>query len=132
MSLKTTEIEEESAPHAQDSDELGAAHEAATELVTGHAGASPVGHSAAKNFGALLRHELNNPLTGILGNAELLLLELRRHNVDVPGSIQQRLEIIASLAVRMREVVRVLSDRWEGESAQSRPRVELTDSGRFH
>jgi signal transduction histidine kinase len=26
----------------------------------------------------VLRHELNNPLTGILGNAELLLSEIRR------------------------------------------------------
>jgi len=132
VSLKTTEIEEESAPHAQDTEKLGAASGAGTELVTEQAGASPVCHSSAKNFGALLRHELNNPLTGILGNAELLLLELRRHNVDVPGSIQQRLEIIASLDVRMREVVRVLSDRWEGESAQSRPRADSGESSRFH
>jgi signal transduction histidine kinase len=28
-----------------------------------------------ENFGELLGHELNNPLTGILGNAELLLAE---------------------------------------------------------
>ena len=33
------------------------------------------------NFGEILRHELNNPLTGILGNAELLLVEMRRHNI---------------------------------------------------
>src|ERR1700744_4141225 len=31
-------------------------------------------------FGETLRHELNNPLTGILGNAELLLAEGRRKN----------------------------------------------------
>jgi len=31
-------------------------------------------------FGELLRHEMNNPLTGILGNAELLLAEVRRKN----------------------------------------------------
>ncbi|MGB2666199.1 MAG: histidine kinase dimerization/phospho-acceptor domain-containing protein [Candidatus Acidiferrum sp.] len=29
-------------------------------------------------FGSVLRHELNNPLTRILGNAEKLLAELRR------------------------------------------------------
>lgn len=27
-----------------------------------------------RDFAEVLRHELNNPLTGILGNAELLLL----------------------------------------------------------
>jgi signal transduction histidine kinase len=63
-----------------------------------------------ENFGELLRHELNNPLTGILGNAELLLAELRRTNGerDSPTDLK-RLEIIAALAVRMRETVRRLS-----------------------
>jgi signal transduction histidine kinase len=31
-----------------------------------------------ESFAELLRHELNNPLTGILGNAQLLLAEMRR------------------------------------------------------
>jgi signal transduction histidine kinase len=65
-----------------------------------------------RDFGELLRHELNNPLTGILGNAELLLLEVRRGRIDLPPHNLQRLEIIAELAVRMRETVRQLSDRW--------------------
>lgn len=34
--------------------------------------------SGEEDFGEVLRHELNNPLTGILGNAELLLTEIRR------------------------------------------------------
>jgi len=33
-----------------------------------------------EDFGEVLRHELNNPLTGILGNAELLLVEVHRNN----------------------------------------------------
>src|SRR5712692_6465207 len=33
-----------------------------------------------EDFGEVLRHELNNPLTGILGNAELLLAEVHRKN----------------------------------------------------
>jgi signal transduction histidine kinase len=66
-----------------------------------------------RDFGEVLRHELNNPLTGILGNAELLLLEARRGKLDVPLQALQRLETIAELAVRMRETVRHLSDRWE-------------------
>jgi signal transduction histidine kinase len=33
-----------------------------------------------RDFGEVLRHELNNPLTGILGNAELLLLETAEGN----------------------------------------------------
>jgi signal transduction histidine kinase len=62
------------------------------------------------DFGAILRHELNNPLTGILGNAELLLVELRRKNVELPPQAQARLETIAALAVRMRETVKRLSE----------------------
>lgn len=34
--------------------------------------------ATAEAFGEVLRHELNNPLTGILGNAELRLAEVRR------------------------------------------------------
>jgi signal transduction histidine kinase len=65
------------------------------------------------NFGEVLRHELNNPLTGILGNAELLLLEARRGKLDLPLQTLRRLQTITELAVRMRETVRQLSDRWE-------------------
>jgi signal transduction histidine kinase len=67
-----------------------------------------------EDFGEVLRHELNNPLTGILGNAELLLSEIRRKSDDRwPQGAPQRLETIASLAVRLRESVRRLSTEWE-------------------
>jgi len=70
--------------------------------------------AAPEDFGEILRHELNNPLTGILGNAELLLTEIRRKNDDrLPQGGQQRLETIASLAVRLRETVHRLSQEWE-------------------
>jgi signal transduction histidine kinase len=69
---------------------------------------------SGEDFGEILRHELNNPLTGILGNAELLLVEMRRENDGhIPKGGQQRVETIAALAVRMRETVRRLSDNWE-------------------
>jgi len=70
----------------------------------------------ARDFGEILRHELNNPLTGILGNAELLLVELRRKKIPLPPQAEHRLETIAALAVRMRETVRRLSDEWEAQS----------------
>ena len=74
------------------------------------------GDPDAKDFGEILRHELNNPLTGILGNAELLLVELRRKKILLPPQTEHRLETIATLAVRMRETVRRLSDEWEAQS----------------
>jgi signal transduction histidine kinase len=71
-----------------------------------------------ETFAELLRHELNNPLTGILGNAELLLAEMRRQKsapLSAPGV--KRLETIAALAVRMRETVRRLSLASESRAA---------------
>lgn len=71
-----------------------------------------------EDFGEILRHELNNPLTGILGNAELLLVELRRKNDGyLPQGGLQRLETIAALAVRMRETIRRLSQEWEARNS---------------
>jgi signal transduction histidine kinase len=69
---------------------------------------------AEQDFGEVLRHELNNPLTGILGNAELLLAEVHRKNDGkLPYGGEQRLETIAALAVRLRETVHRLSQEWE-------------------
>jgi signal transduction histidine kinase len=61
------------------------------------------------DFGEILRHEVNNPLTGILGNTELLLA--RRDGL--PQAAVERLQTIAELAVRLRETVRRLSNAWE-------------------
>ena len=63
----------------------------------------------AGDFGEILRHEVNNPLTGILGNTELLLARRDR----LPPSAVERLQTIADLAVRLRETVRRLSNAWE-------------------
>jgi signal transduction histidine kinase len=81
-----------------------------------------------RDFGEILRHELNNPLTGILGNAELVLVELRRKKVPLPPETERRLETIAALAVRMRETVRRLSDQWEAQSeAMTREVIQSTN-----
>jgi DNA-binding NtrC family response regulator len=69
------------------------------------------------DFGELLRHEVNNPLTGILGNTELLLA---RPEHLPPGAIE-RLQTIADLAVRLREIVRHLSNTWEANHPAMRP-----------
>jgi signal transduction histidine kinase len=61
------------------------------------------------DFGEILRHEVNNPLTGILGNTELLLARRDR----LPPAAVERLETIADLAVRLRETVRYLSNAWD-------------------
>jgi signal transduction histidine kinase len=72
---------------------------------------------SAGDFGEILRHEVNNPLTGILGNTELLLARRDR----LPPSAVERLETIAELAVRLRETVRRLSNAWEEHHETARP-----------
>jgi signal transduction histidine kinase len=79
----------------------------ATEGVLGRSDGPDDGGSG--DFGAMLRHEVNNPLTGILGNAEMLLARRDR----LPASAIERLETIANLAVRLRETVRRLSSAAE-------------------
>jgi signal transduction histidine kinase len=66
------------------------------------------------DFGSLLRHELNNPLTGILGNAEMLL----RHPERLLPDAIPRVETIADLAVRLRETIRRISNAWEARQGQ--------------
>lgn len=68
------------------------------------------------DFGAVFRHEINNPLTGILGNAELLLAHRERLTpVDT-----QRLQIVVDLAVRLRETIRRISNAWENRPASAK------------
>ena len=53
-------------------------------------------------------------LTGILGNAELLLAEIRRHNaVQLSETGVKRLETVAALVVGMCETVRRLSQAYD-------------------
>lgn len=69
------------------------------------------------DFGEILRHEVNNPLTGILGNAELLLAGRNK----LPPASVERLQTIAELAVRLRETVRRLSNAWDAHHDTVRP-----------
>ncbi len=80
------------------------------------------------DFGEVLRHEVNNPLTGILGNAELLLSHRDRLSTDMID----RLEVIADLAIRLRETVRRLSNALERRTARvpASPSDDLTSSHR--
>lgn len=55
----------------------------------------------------VIRHEINNPLTGVLGNAELILAD----GANLPEKVCERLTTIIQLAVRLRDVVRNLELR---------------------
>lgn len=64
----------------------------------------------------IFRHDINNPLTGILGNAELLL----SHGAHLPTIDMQRLQTVVDLAVRLRETIRRLSDAWDSRAQSAR------------
>jgi hypothetical protein len=67
-------------------------------------------------MGEIFRHEINNPLTGILGNTELVLA----HRDHLSPVEIHRLETVVSLAIRLRESIRRLSNAWEGVSPASK------------
>src|SRR2546421_7485732 len=48
---------------------------------------------------ARVRHEINNPLTGVLGQAQLLLRE------DLSEKARKRVQTIEDLSLRMRDIV---------------------------
>lgn len=66
--------------------------------------------SSWEEVARVIRHEMNNPLTGILGNAELILAE----PVRLPAKMRERLSTIIDLAVRLRDVVGGLEKRLRG------------------
>lgn len=53
----------------------------------------------AAELAAHVRHEINNPLTGLIGQAQLLLRE------ELSDRARRRVETIAQLAVRIRDTV---------------------------
>ena len=53
---------------------------------------------------ARIRHEINNPLTGVLGQAQLLLRE------DLSERSRKRVQTIEDLAMRLRDIVAQLRE----------------------
>jgi signal transduction histidine kinase len=60
----------------------------------------------SEKMSELFRHEINNPLTGILGNAELVLA----HRDHLMAIDVQRLQTVVDLAVRLRESILKIGD----------------------
>ena len=56
------------------------------------------------NLVARIRHEINNPLTGVLGQAQLLLRE------ELSDRARKRVQTIEDLALRLRDVVAQLRE----------------------
>ena len=69
----------------------------------------PLRPASADQLATIFRHEINNPLTGILGNAELVL----SHREKLSAVDAQRLQTVVDLCVRLRETIRRLTSAWE-------------------
>ncbi|WP_434389752.1 ATP-binding protein [Melittangium boletus] len=68
--------------------------------------------AALGSFSAGLAHELNNPLTGILG-----LLSLACEEVPAPSPLRENLDMVLDQARRMARIIRQLRDMTEQERA---------------
>jgi len=62
--------------------------------------------AALGQIGVTVRHEVNNPLTVVLGNTDWLLEEL----AEVDGELLRALEAIRTSALRIRDIVDKLED----------------------
>jgi signal transduction histidine kinase len=91
---------------------------------SGSAGGSPWAEMP-EDVAEIFRHEINNPLTGILGNAELLL----SHGARLPAADTQRLQTVVDLAVRLRETIRRLSDAWDSQTRSPKATAPRAVSG---
>jgi len=61
--------------------------------------------AALGNYMLEVRHNLNNALTSILGNSELILLD----GDQVPGSVHSQVETIRNMAIRINEILQRFS-----------------------
>jgi nitrogen-specific signal transduction histidine kinase len=60
-----------------------------------------------------VRHEINNPLTGVLGQAQLLLRE------DLNDKARKRAQTIEELAIRIRDIVAQLRQVQKSSRSES-------------
>jgi GAF domain-containing protein len=74
--------------------------------------------AAIGQIGLTIRHEINNPLTGILGLTQWLLGQ----ESDLPESVRNDLRMIEDMAIRIRDIVAKL------ETVEDRTKIYLGDT----
>ncbi|MFW2331254.1 MAG: response regulator [Nitrospinota bacterium] len=81
--------------------------------------------AAVLKIAAAIQHEINNPLTGIIGNIELLQ-EWRHLDHD---ELDQSLDEIAKLSIRVKDIVAKMSSLKKIVSTEYLPGNEMVDIG---
>lgn len=79
--------------------------------------------AAVGQIGVTVRHEVNNPLTVVLGNADWLLQEC----VNLRDEPQRALEAIRSNAIRIRDIVNRLEDIHTDQVTEYANGIEMID-----
>lgn len=75
-----------------------------------------------RQMGVTINHEINNPLAGVLGNVELLLLDNNLNNLT-----RNKLTTIRRLSLRIRDVVKKLTEINEPTTTKYLDQVEMID-----
>jgi PAS domain S-box-containing protein len=81
--------------------------------------------TAIGQIGIAVRHEINNPLTTVIGNTELLL----ERQEETDGEVKKRLTIILDNALRIAEIVKRLQDIKKERTVEYVPGTKMTDLG---
>ena len=81
--------------------------------------------AAIGQIGIAMRHEINNPLTTVIGNAELLLERYESAGSD----LKKRLELILENAVRIADILKRLQDMKQDRTVEYVKGVKMTDLG---
>jgi signal transduction histidine kinase len=79
---------------------------------------------AVKQTVIALNHEINNPLTVVLGNAELLLMK----GEQLPEEVKLRLESIVQAGLKIRDAVVKMSHVTDAKSTIYVRNVQMIDS----
>ena len=81
--------------------------------------------AAVREASVTINHEINNPLTAVLGNVQLLLLKEK----DLPDEIRDRLEKIEESSMRIRDAVSRLMQLGEARSTSYINDTNMIDLG---
>ena len=91
--------------------------EAQTELVRAERLA------AIGQVGIAVKHEINNPLTAILGEAQLLLMQ----HTDLPERIVERIRVIEGMSLRISDIVQKLHDITDDRTVDYLDGIKMID-----
>ncbi|MCK4856428.1 MAG: hypothetical protein KAT58_00505 [candidate division Zixibacteria bacterium] len=80
---------------------------------------------AVRETSVTLNHEINNPLTAVLGNVQLILMKSK----NLPEDVRKRLELIEESGLRIRDAVSLLMKATNAKSTDYIDDTSMIDLG---